>query len=73
MRTRIQIQKSAKGVKEYNGSLSAAVVIARKHGLAAIWKGQVATLIRESTGIAPYFAFIEGISEKLTPPGKTKS
>ena len=73
MRTRIQIQNTSSGPKVYNGSLSAALVIAQKHGIPAIWKGQVPTIMRESTGIAPYFALIEGITAKLTPPGKTKA
>lgn len=46
MRTRIQVQKSTGGPKLYNGSLSAAVVIAKNHGPLAIWKGQVATWTR---------------------------
>ena len=33
----------------------------------------MATWIRESTGMAPYFTVIEYVSGKLTPPGKTKA
>lgn len=58
MRTRVQIQRSSGGPKIYNGSLSAAIVIAKKHGILAVWKGQVATWIRESTGLPLYFTVI---------------
>ena len=72
LRTRIQIQKNEAGPKLYKGSLSAAYVIAKNHGLAAVWKGQVATTIRESTGLATYLTVIEQLTVRLTPPGVSK-
>jgi solute carrier family 25 carnitine/acylcarnitine transporter 20/29 len=52
----------------YTGSVDAAVKILKQYGIRGLFRGQVPTAIRESTGLCLYFRYIEMMTTMLTPP-----
>jgi len=71
MRIRIQIQRTP-AEKIYSGSLNAAYQIFRKYGIRGVFKGMVASSLRECTGLTFFFTTIDYLTKKLTPPGVAK-
>jgi solute carrier family 25 carnitine/acylcarnitine transporter 20/29 len=62
LRIRMQIQGKK---KIYNGSLDAGIKIFKKHGIAGVQKGWVATVVRDVGFFGLYFTFYEIIARAL--------
>ncbi|KAJ9529371.1 hypothetical protein QJQ45_013790 [Haematococcus lacustris] len=83
VRTKMQLQRRAalaakmglkiQGLDAYKGSVDCAVSIARKHGVAGLYRGFTATVIRDIQGYAWFFYGYEATVAALAGPGKTKA
>ncbi|KAL6747331.1 mitochondrial carrier domain-containing protein [Haematococcus lacustris] len=83
VRTKMQLQRRAalaakmglkiQGLDAYKGSVDCAVSIVRKHGVAGLYRGFTATVIRDIQGYAWFFYGYEATVAALAGPGKTKA
>lgn len=70
----IQGQNAEKGVPpKYKGSLDVVKSLYREGGLASLYRGTVATLLRDVPGSIAYFVGYEWIKKVLTPAGAKAS
>ena len=65
----LQTQDQVSGSKKYNGMMSAAAGVYREGGISGLYRGTVATLVRDAPGSAVYFAAYEYFRTLLTPEG----
>lgn len=68
----LQVQAANPNVPAlYNGPIDCAKKLYRQGGLASIYKGTAATLMRDVPASGVYFASYEWLKKTLTPEGKT--
>ena len=60
-------------MKQFNGPIDCAKALYRQGGLRSIYKGTVATLLRDIPASGTYFMTYEGIKRVLTPEGSNLS
>lgn len=65
----LQVQQGGKGPAKYSGPVDVAKSLYREGGLRSIYKGTVATLLRDVPASAMYFGSYEIIQRALVPEG----
>jgi len=69
-RIKVLLQTQGSGsAKKYNGPVDVVTKLYREGGLRSVYKGTVATLLRDVPGSIAYFGAYEGFKRLLTPAG----
>eukprot|EP00164_Ancoracysta_twista_P000488 GFYU01000653.1.p1 GENE.GFYU01000653.1~~GFYU01000653.1.p1 ORF type:complete len:310 (+),score=108.34 GFYU01000653.1:30-932(+) len=69
----LQIQGASSAPPKYSGPLDVVKQVLAESGPRGLYKGTVATLLRDIPGSGAYFAGYEGFKIALTPEGKTSA
>ncbi|XP_067013535.2 mitochondrial carnitine/acylcarnitine carrier protein isoform X1 [Anabrus simplex] len=67
----LQVQQAATGPPKYKGPIDVITKLYKEGGIASIYKGSVATLLRDVPASGMYFMTYEGLQHFLTPPGSS--
>ncbi|KAJ9505404.1 hypothetical protein QJQ45_011951 [Haematococcus lacustris] len=83
VRTKMQLQRRAQlatkmglkiqGLEAYKGTMDCTAAIFRKHGVAGLYRGFTATVLRDMQGYAWFFYGYEATVAALAGPGKSKA
>lgn len=68
----LQIQQSQKSEAKYTGSIDCAKKLLREGGIRSLYRGTMATFLRDIPGSAAYFGTYEGLLRALAPANKSR-